>query len=392
MDLGDPGLYLDIDRYAFWDEQIADGRVVWSDPGSSPNGFWSVFSYDAVRQVLAPNGPFSSEYGMMIGFDTTRPDRSGGQMLVVTDGTHHERLRKLAGTLLSRRTATALTDFVEQEVRDLLVKSRETAETDVTVDLGPHIPASVVCEIMGVPPADRDHLLTLTNHAFGGSDDSFSKMTPAEAHTEILLYFDSLIETRKRRPGDDLVSVFLADPELSDTDVLMNCDNVLIGGNETTRHAVTATFNALSSTPGALDALRADPALNPLMVEEIIRWSSPAMHVLRVATDDVVINDQPIRRNEPVVAWLPAANRDYREFADPHVFRPDRRPNKHLALGHGPHHCLGAALARMELSALLRVLADEVRSVEVTDGPIWQRSVLVQGYRRLAVGFEWQDG
>jgi hydroxylation protein CepL len=389
IDLGDADLYRTGSRFDRWREWADRDAVVWSGPGTSPGGFWSVFSYQGCRAVLAPTAPFTSEYGMMIGFDRDHPDRSGGRMVVVSDGDWHARLRQVIGPFLSRTSATSLEAFVHGEV-DRLLDTVTEAGSDVAAGLAPCLPASVVCEILGVPAEDRLRLIELTNHAFGGADSSFDKMSPAEAHSEILFYFNDLIERRRRAPGDDLVSTMLHDERMDVGDVLINCDNVLIGGNETTRHAIAGTFHAISTRPGFLDELRADPAASHAATEEVIRWTSPAMHVLRTATRDVTILDTRIVAGQPVVAWLPSGNRDARVFADPDRFVPARRPNKHLGFGYGPHHCLGAALARVEIRVLLEVLAHRARGVELVGDPEPQRSNLVQGHRRLVVDIDWR--
>lgn len=388
LDFGDPDLYATAERYEMWRDLVAADSVVYSGSGASPGGFWSVFSHEACRAVLAPTAPFTSEYGMMIGFDAEHRDRSGGQMLVVTDGERHSHLRRLVSPFLSRANASSLAAFIRDEVRRLVADAMRTPGVDVAVAVGPRLPAAVVCEILGIPAADRARMIELTNHAFGGEDSTFDKMSASEAHSEILMYFSDLIALRKRRPGDDLVSAFVSDERLTVREVLVNCDNVLIGGNETTRHAITGCFHALGTVPGALDMLRADPAGLPTAVEEVIRWTSPAMHVLRVATEDVTIAGRSIERGAAVAAWLPAANRDKRVFDGPERFVPDRKPNRHLGFGHGTHHCLGAALARAELTGLLEVLAEGVRTVAVPGEPRWMRSNLVQGYRRLNVELE----
>jgi hydroxylation protein CepL len=388
-DLGDADLYLTEARFDMWREWAVQDAMVWSDPGAAPSGFWSVFSYQDCQQVLAPTAPFTSEYGMMIGFDAWHPDRAGGRMVVVSDGDWHTHLRKVIGPFLSRQNAANLESFARKEIVTLLDTVAERG-SDVAAQLAPALPASVVCEILGVPAEDRERLIELTNHAFGGADSTFDKMSPDEAHSEILFYFHGLIERRRADPGDDLVSTMLHDDRMDTSEVLINCDNVLIGGNETTRHSIAGTFHAISTRPGFLDELRADPGQAHIAAEEVIRWTSPAMHILRTATEDVTIKGERIAKGMPVVAWLPAANRDPRVFADPDSFVPDRRPNKHLGFGYGPHHCLGAALARLEIRALLEVLARRAKGVTLAAEPLPQRSNLVQGYRKLPVDVDWR--
>lgn len=386
-DLGNPDLYTTRERHDRWRELVAQDAMVWSEPGSSPAGFWSVFSHRACAEVLAPSAPFTSEYGMMIGFDREHPDTSGGRMMVVSDHERHRRLRRLVGPLLSRAAARRLAERVRAEVGGVLDQVLDGGVCDVATAIGPRIPAAVVCEILGVPAEDEDMLIELTNHAFGGEDELFDGMTPRQAHTEILVYFDELISARRGRAGDDLVSTLVGDDGLTTDDVLLNCDNVLIGGNETTRHAITGAVHALATVPGLLSALRDGSADVDTVVEEVLRWTSPAMHVLRVSTGDVTVNGHDLPPGTPVVAWLPAANADPAEFDDPRTFRHWRKPNRHITFGHGMHHCLGSALARIELSVVLRQLAQRVSRVEPVKEPAWLRAIVVQGYRELPVLF-----
>lgn len=397
-DLGDPHIYQTTDRYRMWEKLVAEDRAVWSAPETSPGGFWSVFSHQACSELLAPNAPFTSEYGMMIGFDRDHPDKAGGRMLVVSEGSRHNQLRRLIAPFLSRTSAQSLSAFMHQEVTEILrrlrtdgssIKSTATGQ-DIASHVGSRLPAAVVCELLGIPASDRDLVVGLTNHAFGGKEPAFADMEPSEAHTQILSYFVDVIVRRRAAPGDDLVTALLADGSLKDSEILINCDNVLIGGNETTRHAVTGCFHALAENPEILPALRAEPALISAAVEEILRWASPAMHVLRVSTRPTVVAGQEIDEGVAVVAWLPAANRDPGVFPSPSELRLDRHPNRHLAFGHGLHHCLGAALARAELTALLEALANTLDSVDLLAEPQWMSVNQVQGYRALPVVLHWR--
>lgn len=390
-DLGDPHLYQTADRYRMWEGLRAENRAVWSPPGTSPGGFWSVFSHQACSELLAPNSHFTSEYGMMIGFDRSRPDKAGGTMLVASEGKRHNQLRRLIAPFLSRASAQSLSAFVRQEVTDILQGLRAAGTgPDVASDIGSRLPAAVVCELLGIPANDRELVVSLTNHAFGGKEPAFADMAPPEAHAQIMSYFLDAIARRRADPGDDLVTALLTDGFLSDHEILINCDNVLIGGNETTRHAVTGCFHAIAQNPEILPALRADSALIPAAVEEILRWASPAMHVLRVSTQPTVVAGQEVDAGVAVVAWLPAANRDPGVFPSPGELRLDRDPNRHLTFGHGLHHCLGAALARAELTTLLDSLANTVDGVDLLAEPQWMSANQVQGYRSLLVGLHWR--
>jgi len=390
-DHGDLDLHPPEKRLAEWSRLAAAGACVWSRPGSSPSGFWSVFSHEDARAVLAPKAPFTSEYGMMIGFDQGHPDAAGGSMLVVTDGAEHAKLRKLIGPFMSRLREPQLLAGVRREVRDALRAARKAAVTDVARTLGPRVPAAAVCGILGVPLRSRERMIALTNHAFGGDDPDFAEMTPLEAHVEMLDFFGELAAQRAREPREDLVSALVGDGSLGHDEVVRNCDNVLIGGNETTRHALTGVFHAIALDPTILEHVRRDPDDIDSVVDELVRWTSPAAHVLRVATSDTTIGIQRINAGDAVVVWLPSANRDPNVYEHPDRVVPGRAGPKHLGFGTGMHHCLGAAVARMEIAELLRELALRVESVELAEPPVLLRSAIVHGYRSLRVAITWKQ-
>ncbi|WP_307962006.1 cytochrome P450 [Salinispora arenicola] len=152
--------------------------------------------------------------------------------------------------------------------------------------------------------------------------------------------------------------------------MLVNCTNLIIGGNETTRHAASGGLLALAQRPELWRRLRRIPTAVPTAVEEVLRWTTPGMHVLRTATRDTEIGGVPIRAGERVVVWNAAANRDEDVFADPQRFDIDRSPNRHIAFGQGGHHCLGAALARLELTILFEEMAKQVTNVRLTGADV----------------------
>jgi hydroxylation protein CepL len=392
VDLGDPDLYASEKRYEMWRDFLADDRIVRSEPGWSPSGFWSAFSHRACQELLAPGRPFTSEYGMLIGFDKSHPDRGGGKMIVATDGEAHMRLRRVLGRFLTPSALQGFGAFIDREVARLLTVAAEDDVVDVAQGIGPTLPAAVVCELLGVPQADRDYLIELTDKAFASPDSDSAGTATADAHTDIFFYFNDRVAECRRNPGADLISALITSGELGIDEVLTNCYNLLIGGNQTSRHLMCGVFHAAAEVPGLLDVVRDRPDAHRPVIEELLRWVSPGMHVLRVATEDTLLHGERIQEGEAVVAWLAAANRDPRVFTDPDGFHWDRGANPHLAFGHGVHHCVGAQLARMESSRLFAALAARSRAVTPTEPPVRTRSNLIQGYRSLPVIIDWQAG
>jgi hydroxylation protein CepL len=389
VDLGDDRLYAAVDIEPVWRDLVEQDAIVWTEPSGAHSGFWSVFSHAACREVLAAGGPYTSEHGMFIGFDRDHPDTGGGRMIVVSEGEWHDHLRSVMGGYLSRAMAGPLQIALIDQVKALLAVLRAEPVTDAAGRVSTWLPNEVVCEVLGVPAADREPLRRLTHFAVGAPDHP-AEMSVSAAHTRIMMYLAGLIQQRRRRPGDDLISAMLHEGGLSPEDALFNCDNVFAAGNATTQHSVAAMFHALAVSPGLLEQLRTDPRLVRNAVEELLRWSTPGPHVLRVTTDDVVVNGQPIEAGTPVASWLAAANRDGRVFPEPDAFISNRQPNRHLSFGSGLHYCLGAAMARMELKVLFEQLAAEVESVELVEEPVRLRSTKVNGYRRLPVSFTWR--
>jgi cytochrome P450 len=221
--------------------------------------------------------------------------------------------------------------------------------------------------------------------AFGTADP----VAQSAAHQEIMQYFVELMYQRMEEPADDLVSALVNSPVdgelLPEDDILLNCDNLLVGGTENVRLATSGGMLALLERPEQWQRLAADPGLLPTAVEEILRWTSSANVVMRVATAPTVIEGQRIEAGDRLMLWIPSANRDERVFTDPDRFDPARRPNRHLALGAGEHFCLGSLLARTEMRVLFRELLDMAVRVEQTGPAVPVRSIVVNGLESLPV-------
>jgi cytochrome P450 len=238
---------------------------------------------------------------------------------------------------------------------------------------------------MGVPRNDWEHILGLTNEAFGAGDAMVRRL----AHLDILQYFEDLAEARRKSPADDLVSVLVTAEidgrKLTQDEMILNCDNLLVGGTENTRIAAAGGMLAFLQHPAEWRALSAEPELLPSAVEEVLRWTSTATHIMRTATRPVVLRGRLIEAGQRVTLWNPSANRDESVFADPDRFNVRRKPNRHLALGSGEHFCLGGTLAKAELRLLYDELLRHTGRIELDGAPVPLSSIVVNGLERLPV-------
>jgi cytochrome P450 len=242
--------------------------------------------------------------------------------------------------------------------------------------------------MMGVPSSDWDHLYALTSQAFGAGDPSARRF----AHLDILGYFEELQEEKAAHPGDDLVSVLATGivdgVRLEAEDVILNCNNLLVGGTENTRIAAAGGMLALLRHPDQWRRLVADPTLLPSAVEEILRWTSTATHIMRTAIRPIEIHGRQVEVGDRVTFWLPSANRDEDVFEDPDRFDIARQPNRHLALGFGEHFCLGSMLAKVELRLLYGELLNRSVRVELDGTPTLLDSIVVNGPESMPVSLQ----
>ncbi len=312
---------------------------------------------------------------MRLGSDPAAVAAVTQRMLIVSDVPHHTRLKRALQQAFGPQQMPRLEALVEQVVGELVTESAEHEELDF-IDLAKQLPNRVVCAVLGIPRADWAWIGALTTDAFDSPDEAVR----SSAHSEIFLYFIELLAERRARPGDDLVSQIAHDTlvdegdgserPLSDHEIVFNLNGVLSGANETTRYSAAGAVHMFAEHPDQWRLLRAlGPDGIAPAVEEVLRWTTPGVHALRTAAHDTEINGIPVAAGARVTLWNVSANRDEEVFADPHAFRVDRRPNRHVAFGHGRHLCLGARLARFELGALLSEMLAVLDGFELA-GPV----------------------
>ncbi|MFC4560829.1 cytochrome P450 [Nocardiopsis mangrovi] len=379
VNLGDPALLSD--PFGGFSRLREQSRVVEAAFPGLDQRFHLVTRYDDVRAVLSDprfvNNPASVPGSDTVNYRAAFLTQYGVpddylpyfvSSVLDTDGADHTRLRKLVSRAFTVRRVNDLRPRVEQITEDLLGALPSHAE-DGTVDLMEHfaypLPITVICELVGVPerhrPQWRDWGRRLVS--FGPNADF------AGATVEMVDHIHELIRERRAAPGDDLLTGLIRTHDedgdrLSDRELVTMVISLVIAGHETTAHLIGNGTFALLTHPDQLARLRAEPELAPRAVHELMRWCGPLVQAprARYATEDVTIGDTTIRRGETVTPMLAAANYDPREFDDPERLDITREPagrrETHVGFSHGPHYCLGAALARQEgevaFTALLR--------------------------------------
>ncbi|MGH9036798.1 MAG: cytochrome P450, partial [Acidimicrobiia bacterium] len=235
------------------------------------------------------------------------------------------------------------------------------------------LPAMVIAHLLGVPAADRHKFGTwsrkLAAVVFGASDDPERRVLATEGSNEFTEYFHWLVAQREADPGDDLVSALVAaqgDDGLSADELAGAGTLLLFAGHETTADLLANGTVALVRHPGELELLRTDPGLWPTAVEEILRFDAPTKVQVRVVTEEHERVGRRLQVGDVVYLCLAAANRDPAEFPDPDRLSVRRDPRQHIAFGLGPHHCLGAPLARLEGQIGLRSLFERCAEIELT--------------------------
>jgi cytochrome P450 len=384
INLVDPELYSDGDPFALWRWLRANDPVHWHPPTELP-GFWALTRYEDVRTAYRDAETFSSAQGILLRPAEHGEDPGGGRTLALTDAPRHRMLRGLVDEWFTVRSVRALEAEMRDVTRDVVDQALERGSVDFVADVAARVPLYVICKMMGVPRGDWERLYTLTSQAFGATDPLDRRF----AHLDILGYFEDLQAAKAEDPADDLISV-LATARVDGTpldaeDIILNCNNLLVGGTENTRIAASGGMLALLEHPEQWRRLAEDPALLNTGVEEILRWTSTATHIMRTAVRPVEIHGRRIEAGDRVTFWLPSANRDEAVFDEPDRFDVGRQPNRHLALGFGEHFCLGGMLARVELRLLYGELLERSIRVEPDGEPTPLASIVVNGPERLPV-------
>jgi cytochrome P450 len=353
--------------------------------------YWSVTRYQDIKHVDTNHQIFSSASGVTLGGD----DAATLPMFIAMDPPKHHEQRKVVAPVAGPRNLALL----EPEIRRRACAILDGLPRDVTFDFVEHVSVELTTQmlatLMGVPFEDR-YKLTRWSDVATAPPGTGVYDSPEQRRAELmecLAYFTELWHERSRRaePANDLVSMLAQGASTKDMlerpmEYLGNLLLLIVGGNDTTRNSLTGGVLALNQYPEQYDKLRADPALIPNMVAEIIRWQTPVAHMRRVALEDTELGGKTIRAGDKVCMWFVSGNRDPEMFDRPDDFVIDRaNARSHISFGYGVHRCMGNRLGEMQLRIVWEEVLERFHKIDVVGDPLRNHSSFVNGYRSLPV-------
>lgn len=383
--LEEPGFYAG-DPFPHYARLRAEAPVAWN----AQLGYWAVSRHADVMTVSRDPETFCSGRGILtfeIGVEYPSPPT-----MMHTDPPEHTRYRKLVSPAFAPSRMRALEPRVRARADELVAKIPAGEPYDVVEHLAVPFPLWIIAELLGIPESDWHDFYLWSEAAIPGArpewTDEYRQQLMADMHGYLL----ATTSTRRGDPRDDLISL-LANVEvdgeqLTDDELVMFLNQLLVAGNETTRHSVSGGIAALAQEPDQWARLVADGSLVATAAEEVLRWTTPVISFMRTATRDTELSGQPIAAGEPVLMLYASANRDERVFGESaDRFDVARDPNPHVAFGFGHHFCLGAALARLEIRAMLDSLLSRFHAIEAA-GPVERSaSFVIAGVTRAPVVF-----
>jgi methyl-branched lipid omega-hydroxylase len=376
------------------------------DTGPSPTGrteagYYALLSHADVTEASRNPAVFSSAAGASSVFDSTAEvSESSGSMLSMDDP-RHARLRRIVSRSFTPKMIAKFDIDVRRTAAQVVDDLLAAGPGDFVAQVATRLPLKVICDMMGIGDEHYDMIVRTTNIMLAGGDTEYVSADPLEAREQSMAAAAELADAlfalargREEHPGEDLVSVLVTgnvDGErLTHGELFAFFILLMAAGNETTRNAISHALHLLTEHPGQRALLLSDlDGLLGTFAEEVVRHASPVVWMRRTITRDYVLNGQALAPGDKVLLFYQAANRDPAVFADPDRFDITRSPNPHVGFGApGPHFCLGAHLARREITAIWRELLTRAPGIRAAGEPDYLRSSFVNGIKRLSCELE----
>jgi cytochrome P450 len=368
--------------------------VLENSPFPPGPGYWSLVRYEDVWAASRNPELFCSGQGSNIADLPQELNEFYGSMINMDDPKHH-RLRSLVSKGFTPKEVARVEEYVTTKaagVVDRMLEAHPDGRCDFVEAIAAPLPLEIICEMMGIPAEDTQQVFHWTNVILGAGDPEYGGTYDAlmRVSLDMFAYAQALGEDRRAHPRDDITST-LMNAEI-DGDQLTSQEFgsffilLAVAGNETTRNAISHGMKALTDHPDQRELWWSGYDRHAkTAVEEIVRWATPVIHFRRTATEDTELSGQPIAAGEKVVLWYASANRDERAFTDPYRFdvtRPLQPAQVGFGAG-GPHFCLGASLARREITVMFDELRRRVPDIRVVGEPAYLQSAFINGIKRL---------
>lgn len=393
----DPDTFAQGHPHALYD-RMRETQPVWRHPGSDHQPpFWALTRFDDIRAVSLDAENFTSTQGFRIPTDSfTAMDPEIGKVLsrfmLAMDNPEHTDFRGIVASAFMPGALAKLEPRIRTSVDALIASLKGRGDVDVVTEVAAIVPIKTVCAAMGVPEEDEWRVFEFTNAVFGIDDPEYSP-TMADANQRYLEIFDygwHLLEQRRRKPTDDLLSrvanATIGGRPLTEIEQKSFFSNMIAAGNETTRSSLAGALWALIRNPDQRQLLLDDPSLIAGATSELLRWYSPVYQMARTARHDVMVGGTEVRAGERVALLYGAGNHDPAVFEDPHRLDLRREgASRHLTFGYGVHHCLGSRLAQLQLRVILEAFLGAFPNYDLAGEPIWLRSNLVQAMKTLPI-------
>jgi methyl-branched lipid omega-hydroxylase len=400
----DPEMWIGVDREAVFARMRADRPALWCDEPEIPGfgkgpGYWSLSRHADIMEVSRNPQRFISGRGTNIPDLPVEIGEFFGSMINM-DAPRHTRLRLIVNRAFTPRQVARIDDQVQAKAAAIVRSVASKGECDFVSEIAARLPLEIICDMMGIPASQYQRVFELTNIILGAGDAEYTPdfLALMNAAVELSQMAQEISRDRLAHPADDLTTALMtAEVEGEDGTVQrLSAEELgsffillVAAGNETTRNAISHGMYALTTHPEQRRILADDfEAVIPTAVDEIVRWATPVIHFRRTATEDTELSGQPIKAGDKVVMWFNSANRDDAVFVDPYRFDVRRAPNDHVGFGAGgPHFCLGANLARREITVMLRELFRQLPDLEIIGEPDYLQSIFIHGIKRMPCQF-----
>ncbi len=389
-----------VNPYPIYETLRRESPVFWNGP------YWLLSRYDDIVAIL--NDPRISSARVEATFAVLPVDVQQeltplrhvlGSRMLLSDPPRHTRLRTLMTKAFSARVTETKRERIEAICHRLLDRVLAQGHMDVMRDVAVPLPGWVIADMLGVPQEDQDDFTRWSRDQVrvydrsGTMHERIPIMRQGQASMlEMKAYLEAVIAARRAEPREDLITMMIQAEEAGDRlttdEMIVMCIALLVGGNNSTAHLIGNAILTLARHPESLAQLRANPDLIRPAIEEVMRYDSPVQATSRVAREPITIGGQTIEPGQNIYLLFGSANRDDAQFPDPERFDITRQPNRHLTFAHGPHFCIGAAVARTEAQTAVLAIVQRCADIQLMHDQVeWIEGFAFRGPKSLPITF-----